>query len=278
MPGSAIMPENHVLPLSDDDMHLFQCFFRTAIGVHLPMSRKALLAHRLSVRVHALGMHSLKEYYALLLAPDSIEERQIVVALMTINTTSFFREEHHFSYLRDNILPGYKKDEEILVWSAASATGEEAYSLAMLFDDVVGGEHWHVLGSDISRRVLVFAQRALYPIRKYHKIHRQYQHRYCLQGTGEYEGHFLIHQDIRRRVHFAQINLLDVHVDVQQRFDIIFLRNVTMYFDPVTRIKVIRAVLDKLKPGGYLMLGPTESLDNRHEGVAVCAPSIYRRV
>jgi chemotaxis protein methyltransferase CheR len=272
------MADHHVFPLSDDDMRLFQCFFNTSIGVHLPMSRKALLAHRLSVRVHIWRMQSFKEYYVLLIAPSSVEERQIVVELMTINTTSFFREERHFAYLRDNILPGYKQGEEIRVWSAASATGEEVYSLAMLLDDVVGGEHWHVLGSDISRRVLVFAQRALYPVRKYHKIHRQYQERYCLQGTGEYEGHFLIHQDIRRRVHFAQINLLHAGDDVQQCFDIIFLRNVTMYFDPVTRIKVIRAVLDKLKPGGYLMVGPTETLDSRHEGVAVCAPSIYRRL
>jgi chemotaxis protein methyltransferase CheR len=272
------MPDRHAFSLSDDDMRLFQCFFNTSIGVDLPLSKKGLLAHRLSVRLQVLGMQSFKEYYTLLLAPYSAEERQIVVELMTINTTSFFREEHHFSYLRDNILPGYKKEQEIQVWSAASATGEEVYSLAMLLDDVVGGEHWHVLGSDISRRVLVFAQRALYPVRKYHKIHRQYQERYCLQGTGEYEGHFLIHQDIRRRVHFAQINLLDVHADIQQHFDIIFLRNVTMYFDPVTRAKVIRAVLDKLKPGGYLMVGPTETLDNRHEGIAVCAPSIYRRL
>lgn len=271
------MPHGKEPTISDDDMRLFQHFFNTRIGVYLPLSKKALLCHRLSARLAILGLDSMKDYYAFLIQPQSTDERQMVVDLMTTNETAFFREEQHFSYLQHTILPTYGKGAPVLVWSAASATGEEAYSLAMLLADVVGGDQWQVLASDISQRVLVFAQRALYPMRKCHRIGTAYRNQYCLRGTGEYEGHFLIHRDIRRHVHFRQINLLDVDVAVQQRFDIILLRNVTIYFDALTKAKVVRAVLGKLKPGGYLIVGPSETLHGMYEDVEVCAPSIYRR-
>lgn len=273
-----MMPHGKEVTISDDDMRLFQRFFNTRIGVYLPLSKKTLLCNRLSARLAVLGLDSMKAYYELLMKPQSTDERQIVVDLMTTNETSFFREEKHFSYLQHTILPTYGKGAPVLVWSAASATGEEAYSLAMLLADVVGGDQWQVVGSDISQRVLVFAQRALYPMRKCNRIGTAYLNQYCLRGTGEYEGHFLIHRDIRRHVHFRQINLLDVDVEVQEMFDIILLRNVTIYFDEVTKAKVVRAVLKKLKPGGYLIVGPSETLHGMYEDVEVCAPSIYRRM
>lgn len=272
------MLQRKELTVSDDDMLLFQRFFKTRIGVSLPLTKKALLANRLSARVSALGLDSIRAYYELLVKPQSVDERQIVVDLMTTNETAFFREESHFSYIRQHILPAYGKGAQISVWSAASATGEEAYSLAMLLADVVGGQRWHVLGSDISQRVLVFAQRALYPMSKSDRIEIPYLNQYCLRGTGEYEGYFLIHRDIRHHVHFRQINLLDVDATVGEVFDIILLRNVTIYFDEHTKAKVIRAVLRKLKPGGYLIVGPSETLHGMYEDVEVCAPSIYRRV
>ncbi len=272
------MQHDKALVISDDDMLLFQRFFKICIGVYLPLSKKSLLCNRLSSRVQALGLTSMKEYYELLIDSQSTEERQIVFDLMTTNETSFFREENHFVYLRKKILPTFSKNAQIKVWSAASSTGEEAYSLAMLLDDVVDSEHWQVLGSDISQRVLVFAQRALYPMNKCNKINAQYLNKYCLCGTGEYEGYFLIHQHIRQHVHFAKINLLDVEHEVKQTFDIIFLRNVTIYFDEITKAQVIRSVLGKLKPGGYLVVGPSETLHGMYEGLEVCAPSIYRRL
>lgn len=271
------MPHTMEFVVSDEEMLMFQRFFKLCIGINLPLSKKALLCNRLSPRVRQLGLPDMMAYYILLTDPHAVEERQTVFDLMTTNETSFFREEKQFSYLQKQILPNYPKESHISVWSAASSTGEEAYSLAMLLDHVMGSGHWEVFGSDISQRVLVFAQRALYPMSKSHKISVDYLNTYCLRGTGEYEGHFLIHQKIRQHVHFDKINLLDVDTEIRQMFDVIFLRNVTIYFDDITKEKVIRSVLAKLKPGGYLIVGPSETLHGMYDDVEVCAPSIYRR-
>jgi chemotaxis protein methyltransferase CheR len=266
------------LCISDDEMLLFQNFFKHHIGIYIPLRKKALLCHRLSQRVRQLGLQTLREYYALLILPQSAVERQMAFDLMTTNETCFFREEQHFIFLQQHILPTLPRDIPVLIWSAASASGEEAYSLAMMMADVVGGGQWEVHGTDISERVLVYAQRALYPLSHANRIPAAYLNHYCLCGTGEYEGYFLIHQAIRQHVRFHKINLLDVDVEVRKKFDIIFLRNVTIYFDDVTKAHVIRAVLRKLKPGGYLFVGPSETLHGLDEYVEICAPSIYRRL
>ncbi|WP_050477371.1 CheR family methyltransferase [Herbaspirillum rhizosphaerae] len=269
--------ESMALDVSDQEMLLYQQLFKHYIGLYLPFSKKALLCSRLSRRLGELGLADLREYYALISAPQEEEERQRAIDLITTNETYFFREQKHFDALRDEILPEMSSRQELKIWSAASSSGEEAYSIAMLLDDCRGHHPWTIFASDISLRVLSFARRALYPMVRGEHIPKPYLSRYCLCGTGEYEGHFLIDQRIRKRVVFEQRNLLNLPSEMDQKFDIVFLRNVIIYFDFPTKVDVIRAVIQKIRPGGWLIVGHSESLHGMPLDLQMHAPSIYRR-
>eukprot|EP01037_Dinobryon_pediforme_P021466 gene21466-22337_t len=270
--------ESMALDVTDQEMLLFQQFFRDQIGLYLPDSKKALLCSRLSRRLSELGISKLQEYYALLCLPQQESERQRAIDLVTTNETYFFREPKHFEYLRDELLPQLSSTANLHIWSAASSTGEEAYSIAMLLEDCRAHRPWRIFASDISMRVLSFARRALYPMARGEQIPHAYLSRYCLCGTGEYEGHFLVDQRLRRRVEFARCNLLDLPPDLHQGFDIVFLRNTIIYFDFPTKVAVLKSVIEKIKPGGWLFVGHSESLHGMPLDLQMIAPSIYRRL
>jgi len=269
--------ESTALDVTDQEMLLFQQFFRDQIGLHLPYSKKALLCSRLSRRLTELGISKLQEYYALLCLPQQETERQRAIDLVTTNETYFFREPKHFEYLRDVLLPQLASAGELNIWSAASSTGEEAYSIAMLLEDCRAHRQWHIFASDISMRVLSFGRRALYPMARGEHIPHAYLSRYCLRGTGDYDGHFLVDQRLRKRVEFARCNLLNLPPDLHQKFDIVFLRNTIIYFDFPTKVAVLKSVIDKIKPGGWLFVGHSESLHGMPLDLEMIAPSIYRR-
>lgn len=269
--------ESMALDVSDQEMLLFQQLFQQHIGLYLPFSKKALLCSRLSRRLGELGMSGLQEYYSLISLPQEQAERQRAIDLITTNETYFFREQKHFDALRASILPGMSTRHELKVWSAASSTGEEAYSIAMLLDDVRGHHPWSIFASDISQRVLSFARRALYPMARGEHIPQEYLSRYCLCGTGDYDGHFLIDQRLRKRVTFEQRNLLSLPAEMDMKFDIVFLRNVIIYFDFPTKVDVLQSVIRKIRPGGWLIVGHSESLHGMPLELQMQAPSIYRR-
>lgn len=263
--------------VSDHDMQLFQQLFKKHIGLHLPLSKKALLQSRLGNRVHELGLRELGQYYGLISSQHGAQERQRAIDLITTNETYFFREQGHFDFLADELLPLWSDRKTLRVWSAASSTGEEAYTLAMLLDHHRPTAPWSVFGSDISTRVLRFARRALYPMARGQNIPRPYLRRYCLLGTGEYEGQFLVQADLRAKVDFAQRNLTALHAHDDGLYDLIFLRNVIIYFDCETKLKVLRDVIARLRPGGYLVVGHSESLHGMELDLLMHSPSIYRR-
>ncbi len=265
------------LDVSDQEMLLFQQLFKRYIGLYLPMSKKALLCSRLSQRLGELSLSTLAEYHALISAPQQQQERQRAIDLITTNETYFFREPKHFACLRDEILPSLSAQQKVQIWSAASSTGEEAYSIAMLLDDCRGQQPWRVFASDISQRVLSFARRGLYPMVRGEHIPDDYLSRYCLCGVEEYDGHFLVEQRLRERVTFAQRNLLELPLAMDQQFDVVFLRNVIIYFDFPTKVAVMQSVLRKVKPGGWLLVGHSESLHGMPLELQMVAPSIYRR-
>ena len=263
--------------VSDRDMLLFQQLFKRHIGLHLPLSKKALLQSRLGGRMHELGIGQLSQYHALIAAEDGERERQRAIDLITTNETYFFREQSHFDFLASELLPAWTGSDPLRVWSAASATGEEAYTLAMVLDHHLPGGAWSVLASDISTRVLSFARRALYPMARGQNIPRPYLRRYCLRGTGQYEGHFLVEGALRRKVEFAQRNLTSLDAFDDGSFDLIFLRNVIIYFDFPTKISVVSDVIRRLRPGGYLVVGHSESLHGMDLDLEMHSPSIYRK-
>jgi chemotaxis protein methyltransferase CheR len=263
--------------VSDREMLMFQQLFKRHIGLHLPVSKKALLQSRLGARVHELGLERLSDYHALIAPQANKVERQRAIDLITTNETYFFREQGHFDFLVRELLPDWRDRPELRVWSAASSTGEEAYTLAMLLDHHRPRGDWSVFASDISLRVLNFARRSLYPMARGQNIPVPFLKRYCLRGTGEYDGHFLVDRALRSRVEFAQRNLTDLGAIDDGQFDLVFLRNVIIYFDFETKLKVVSDVVDRVRPGGYLVVGHSESLHGMQLPLEMHSPSVYRK-
>ena len=161
------------------------------------------------------------------------------------------------------------------VWSAASSSGEEAYTLAMVLSDVMRSDQWEILGTDISTRVLERARKALYPIERSATIPKAYLSKYCLKGQGKYQGMFLIDRPLRNKVSFQPANLVQRLPQVGL-FDVIFLRNVLIYFAPAEKRLVVEALAAHLKPGGLLMIGHSETLGGITDRYQQLQPTVYR--
>lgn len=262
--------------ISDQEFGLFQRLFHEQIGLQLTPVKKPLLCGRLSKRLHALGLENYRAYYNLLVSKAGAEEWKTAIDLITTHETYFFRESKHFEVLQNNVIPGVKASTEMRVWSAASSTGEEAYTLAMVLDSFRSPKPWSITATDVSHQVLVNAQRGLYPMSRGDRIPEHYLKRYCLRGNGRYNGYFLVESALRERVEFLHGNLMQSSSDLGM-FDLILLRNVLIYFDPPTKLLVLRNVLEHLKPGGWLMVGHSESLHDTRLPLEMIMPSIYRK-
>ncbi|MHB8950421.1 MAG: CheR family methyltransferase [Rhodoferax sp.] len=262
--------------LSDTEFTHFQRFIFDAAGITLSSAKKALVAGRLSKRLTHHRLESFGDYFRLLSAPQHGAEVQIAVDLLTTNETYFFRESKHFDFLRQQALAARSRPQMFRVWSAASSSGEEAYSIAMVLADCLETTPWEVMGSDISTRVLAGAQRAHYSMERGRHIPQNYLQRFCLKGRDEHAGSLLVNRQLRSRVHFRQVNL-NAALPELGPFDIIFLRNVMIYFNEETKRQVVARVVAQIKPGGYFCIGHSESLNDISQAVKPVAPSIYQK-
>lgn len=263
-------------PISETEFRRFQRWLYEVAGISLADHKKTLLMGRLSKRLGPCGVHGWGDYFDLLMSGTRPGELQVAIDLLTTNETYFFREPAHFTFLAEQVLPHYPGTEPLRVWSAASSSGEECYTLAMVLADTLGiGRRWEVFGSDLSTRVLETARRAQYPMPRAEKIPLDVLRRHCLKGTGPQSGTFLIDRPLRERVSFAQINLNESLPDIGQ-FDIVFVRNVMIYFDLQTKRQVMARILGKLKPRGFVFVSHSENLHGVTDRVDVVKPSIYR--
>ena len=263
--------------ISDSEFQSFRAFIYENVGINLSNEKKTLVTSRLSKRLRHHSLRTFKEYYDLVMASSLGGERQIVIDLLTTNETYFFREPKHFSFLKTEILAKWKGGKTFRVWSAASSTGEEAYSIAMILDDVLAHHPWEIFGSDISSRVLKAAQKGHYQQNRIDGIPKAYLQKYCLKGIDEQEGTLLIDRKLREKVTFASVNLKKPLGEIGD-FDLIFLRNVLIYFDAETKKHIVNQVANKLKPGGHLFIGHSESLKSVHDELDMVIPTVYRQV
>lgn len=263
-------------PISDADFRRFQRWLHEVAGIALADHKKILLMGRLSKRLAPCGVRGWGDYFKLLMDGGRPGEVQVAIDLLTTNETYFFREPAHFSFLREGILGPFQGTEPLRIWSAASSSGEEIYTLAMVLADTLGmGRRWEIFGSDLSTRVLETARRAHYPMTRADKIPPEFLKRFCLKGTGPQAGTFLIDRPLRERVSFAQINLNETLPNIGM-FDIVFVRNVMIYFDPDTKRQVMSRILTKLKPHGHVFVSHSENLNGVTDCVDIVKPSIYR--
>jgi chemotaxis protein methyltransferase CheR len=256
-------------------------------GIHLPDAKRALVEARLARRVRELGLSSYEQYCALLFDAESDAERVHMLDCITTNETHFFREPKHFDLLEKTVFPRWlglasvgEMPRRLRVWSAACSTGEEPYTLAMCllaaFPPETGWE-LELFASDLSTRVLERASEATWPIDKAKEIPERYLRRFMLRGVGPQEGKLRCGPELRRLVRFSRVNLNRPPYPLPGQFDLIFCRNVLIYFDAASRLRVIDQLIDRLSPRGHLFVGHSESLHNVTRRVALIAPSAYVR-
>lgn len=260
--------------LSDPEFRLFRDLMYKLAGISLSDAKKQLVAGRLARRLRQLEVESYGDYFKRLQKDSG--EMQTAVDLLTTNETYFFREPKHFDFLRAHALPGLKSGGTVRVWSGACSSGEEPYTIAMVMAEVLGGRPWEIVASDLSSRVLEKAKEGRYTMEDAEGIPRPLLAKYCLKGVGSQEGSFMVKPALRGRITFRQINLNVALPDLGQ-FDVIFLRNVMIYFDLETKRQVIRRLLPLLRPGGYFMLSHSENLNGISDALKTVQPSIYRK-
>jgi chemotaxis protein methyltransferase CheR len=264
-----------MVAITDQEFAQFQKFIFESAGITLSPAKKALVSGRLARRLDLSNSGSYGEYFRLLSSGKVPQEVQMAIDLLTTNETYFFREPKHFDFLRRQVAQ-FPISQPLRIWSAAGSTGEEAYSIAMMLEDLRSGHPWEITASDISARVLQRAKAGHYPMERARHVPQDYLRRFCLKGEGQQEGTMLVDKGLRNRVKFLQVNLNETLPNIGS-FDIVFLRNVLIYFNGETKRKVVARVLSTLQPGGWLLIGHSESLHGVNDTVQAVAPSIYRK-
>ena len=265
--------------LQDDTYRRITDLMYSTIGLSFADSKKPLVASRLAARIQRLGLGGYEDYFELISCDDDGGEFQMAVDLLTTNETYFFREPAHFELFQRELSQLAKGP--LAIWSAASSFGDEAYSIAMLMSDMqqAGKIHsdWSILGTDISDRVLRSASLAVYPEERLRQVGADQLKRYCLRGDGESAGMVQIHPRLRERVRFGQLNLCRPIEDLGP-FDVIFLRNVLIYFDAATKRDVVNRVLTQLRPNGLFFIGTAEGRVACDTALQPLGPGAFRKL
>lgn len=260
--------------LTEHEFNAISDFFFHASGIRLGANKRSLVAGRLAPRLKARDVPSFGAYLALILADDSGMERQLAIDLLTTNETYFFREMRHFTFLTELLHSGWPGHIPN-IWSAASSSGEEPYSIAMVLAEHLGDSPWQVDATDLSNRMLETANKGLYPLSRARDMPVALLKKYCLKGFDQFDGYLLVDEALRRRVSFRQHNLMQP-VQTKKKYDVIFLRNVLIYFDAIGKKAIIHHLLQALQPDGYLFVGHSESLNGISDVLIPVRPAIYR--
>lgn len=266
----------------------FTRMVQEAIGVRLPASKRLMVESRLGRRMRELGFTSAEDYFRHIFDGGALEEELgTIFDAVTTNKTDFFREAEHFIQLTEKLIPARLSKRKasgagsmFKVWSAAASTGAEAYTAAMVLADRAsrrGEFEWGILGTDINTRVLAEARRAIYPAATIAPVPAPFRERFLMRGHGERVGQWRIIPGLRRRVRFQQLNLMDKTYPVDHDLDVIFLRNVLIYFDPADQAKVIARLASHLAPQGHLFVGHSEGMVVRHPALTQVGPAVFRK-
>lgn len=267
--------------LSDEVFALFSDLIYRASGIRLTIQKKNLLISRLLKRLRALSIDGFYDYYQIV-KTDQSELIQMLNCIAT-NTTKFFREEYHFKFLQEICIPELLNKRFINIWSAGCSTGEEPYSIAISVSEALSRQKGlrpevMILGTDISTSAIDFAKRGIYEEDQMpDNIPECILKKYFLKGVGEYSGKIMVKEPLKRLIHFERLNLKERVYPVRKDFDIIFCRNVMIYFSPEMKEHVITRFYDHLLDGGYLFLGHSEAMLNRKGFVPVYI-SVYKKV
>lgn len=253
--------------------------------IRLGDDKQALVTGRLGKRLRQLGLASFEAYCDLLESADGAAELGPLVDLISTNHTHFFREKQHVDFLRTHILPEWsqnraRRDEIFRLWSAACSSGEEPYTVAIVLAEFArehGPVRWHVEASDISTRILARARDGIYPADRVNLPAPDLLPRYFQKGTGTHTGYFRVKEALRATMTFHRMNLLQADYPVHGAQHVIFCRNVMIYFDAATQQELVSKLAAQIAPGGYLVVGHSESLLGVKHGLKTIKGGIYRK-
>lgn len=271
------------ITLTRDDMKFIAALVYEQAGIVIREHKEAMTRGRLARRVKALGMGSVAEYCAFLKTPQASGELPELINAVTTNHTAFFRERHHFDHLRKEVMPRLVQERggrrgRIRIWSSACSSGEEAYSIAASCREVTGPRSdldFKILATDIDTDILTRAEAGLYPVELFERLPADVKPLMRLEGAPG-RGEARVAEELRRMIAFKQLNLIQSW-PMKGPFDVIFCRNVFIYFDTQTKASILDRFVTLLAPGGFLYLGHSESLPQPHANLRLIGRTIYER-
>lgn len=282
--GSVIEAAPPIAAPTDEEFGLFQHLVESITGIHLSDAKRALLISRLWKRVRACGVHSFADYYALVSRDDS--ERASMIDAICTNETHFFREARQFDYVKDVLIPQWRekasrgeRQKTIRIWSAGCSTGEEPYSIAMLLlSELPPSEGWtiRIQATDLSGKVLEQARLGRWSISRAAEIPDDYLRRFMLRGVGSRQGEFKAGQEVRSVIEFGRLNLMNPPFPLGS-FDLVFCRNVMIYFRAAVRDALQKTLIGHLEPDGHFFLGHAESISAGVASLRRVIPNVYAR-
>lgn len=272
-------------PRGGDALADLRSLIRAELGIKMPPEKDVMLESRLARRLSSLGLPSLAAYRDhLLRSPDAGKELVELVNVVTTNKTDFFREVAHFEFAVRHALPELgivpgAPGARVRAWCAGCSSGEEPYTLAMVLADHGRDDprwDYRILGTDVSTRVLEVARAGIYEAERVAPVPPPLRRRYVMTSKSPSPALVRIAPSLRARVSFHRLNFMDAAYGVADVFDLIFFRNVAIYFDPPTQAAVVRKLCQSLRPGGYFFMGHAESLTGLDVPLRRIGPSIYR--
>jgi chemotaxis protein methyltransferase CheR len=266
--------------IGDDDYEFIRHTVYEHSRINLGAEKKALVSARITKRLRALKLGDFTSYCTFLRSPKGKTELPFLVEVISTNHTHFFRENRHFDFLREVAIPKWRANGlgAIRIWSAASSSGEEPFTIAIVLAETLGLQcDWRIVGTDISARMLEVARAGIYSADRLSHVPTETQRRFFQRGVGASEGQFRIKEELRRRIEFSHLNLLQPTYPFMGRFDAIFCRNVMIYFDRETQETLVEKMTPHLAPGGYLMVGHSETLSGIHHNLTPLQPALYQK-
>jgi len=272
--------------MSKDDFKRLSSFIYSEYGIKMPEVKKTMLQSRLHKRLRELNMTSYKDYVEYLFSKEGQQTEVIhMIDMVSTNKTDFFREPVHFDYLHSNVLPellsGPHPSRMIKIWSAGCSSGEEPYTIAMSVSEFAANTgslfDFNILATDISTRMLKQAVEGIYKEVRVDMLPMNFKKRYLLRSKDRINPTVRIIPDLRRKITYQRLNFMDDHYSINDSFDIIFCRNVLIYFDRDTQEQVISKLCTKLKPDGIFFLGHSESITNFNVPLQQLKPTIFRK-
>lgn len=287
-PGQKSRFSHAVCSLSEEDFSRFGLLLQSSCGIKMPPQKKNMMEARLRKRLRALGLGDFGEYGEYLFSDRGQREELLhFLDVMTTNKTDFFRESAHFDFLVEVALPtlmhshGAGIDKKLRVWSAGCSTGEEPYTLAMVlseFSERVSGLDFSILATDISTQVIEKGRRGIYDGSKVGEtIPEDLKRKYLLRSKDRARNLLRIVPELRSRVTFRRINFMAEDFGIREPIDIIFCRNVIIYFDRSTQEKLLHRLSRHIFPGRYLFMGHSETLSGMNLPLSQVAPSVYQK-